>query len=156
MTLDLRDLNSIASQFVEALRKNIIDSGHSATGEMANSLKSIVKYDDRYLMIYLDTVEYFKYVNDGRSAGKFPPINKIKEWIKVKHILPTPIKGKLPTENQLAYLIGRKIALEGTKGTHSLEKTEQQFRLEEKVINELLNIFEKEIDKIIKEIYEVE
>ena len=31
--------------------------------------------------------------------------------------------GKLPTTKQLAYLIGRKIATEGTTGTHDLEKT---------------------------------
>lgn len=143
MTLELRDLNSIANQFAEALRQSF--STDSATGTLANNIRSIVKYDGRYFTLDLDTVDYFKYANDGRKAGKFPPLDDIKRWIRVKPILPTPIKGKLPTENQLAYLIGRKIALKGTKGNHLLEATEDSFQLEGKVYNALY----KEIDTIL-------
>lgn len=152
MTLELRDLNSIANQFAEALRQSF--STDSATGTLANNIRSIVKYDGRYFTLDLDTVDYFKYANDGRKAGKFPPLDDIKRWIRVKPILPTPIKGKLPTENQLAYLIGRKIALKGTKGNHLLEKTEDSFQIERKVFNALYDEIDKIIDKTIDdEIY---
>nr|CAI9751912.1 hypothetical protein ELOWGMBK_ELOWGMBK_CDS_0003 [Herelleviridae sp.]CAI9751926.1 hypothetical protein QGKEIAJE_QGKEIAJE_CDS_0003 [uncultured phage] len=152
MTLELRDLNSIANQFAEALRQSF--STDSATGTLANNIRSIVEFDGKYFTIALDTVDYFKYANDGRKAGKFPPLEDIKRWIRVKSILPTPIKGKLPTENQLAYLIGRKIALRGTQGSHLLEKTEGSFQIERKVINALYDEIDKVIDKIIDdEIY---
>ena len=152
MTLELRDLNSIANQFDEALRQSF--STDSATGTLANNIRSVIKYDGKYFTLDLDTVDYFKYANDGRKAGKFPPLEDIKRWIRVKSILPTPIKGKLPTENQLAYLIGRKIALRGTQGSHLLEKTESSFQIERKVINALYDEIDKVIDKIIDdEIY---
>jgi hypothetical protein len=153
MTLELRDLNSIANQFAEALR--VAFSTDSATGTLANNIRSVVKYDGKYFTLDLDTVDYFKYANDGRKAGKFPPLDDIKRWIKVKSILPTPLKnGKLPTENQLAYLIGRKIALRGTQGNHLLEKTEDSFQIEKKVINALYDEIDKIIDKSIDdEIY---
>ena len=152
MNLELRDLNSIANQFAEALRKSF--STDSATGTLANNIRSVIKYDGKYFTLDLDTVDYFKYANDGRKAGKFPPLEDIKRWIRVKSILPTPIKGKLPTENQLAYLIGRKIALRGTQGSHLLEKTEGSFQIERKVINALYDEIDKVIDKIIDdEIY---
>lgn len=152
MTLELRDLNSIANQFAEALRQSF--STDSATGTLANNIRSVIKYDGKYFTLDLDTVDYFKYANDGRKAGKFPPLEDIKRWIRVKSILPTPIKGKLPTENQLAYLIGRKIALRGTQGSHLLEKTESSFQIERKVINALYDEIDKVIDKIIDdEIY---
>lgn len=51
-----------------------------------------------------------------------PPINAIKQWVEVKPVIPRPMSnGKLPTVNQLVYLIARKIGLEGTIGKHLLQ-----------------------------------
>lgn len=51
-----------------------------------------------------------------------PPIKAIEKWIEVKPILPRPMSnGQLPTQKQLAYLIARKIGLEGTKGRGVLQ-----------------------------------
>lgn len=66
---------------------------------------------------------YWKYVEEGRGPGKFPPPDKIKNWIQVNHILPRPINGITPNENQLTFLISRKIAREGTKGKHALQQS---------------------------------
>ena len=50
------------------------------------------------------------YMVHGRGPGKFPPRNNIIEWIRQKNISFEGI-----TISSLAYLIARKIALEGTK-----------------------------------------
>lgn len=43
-----------------------------------------------------------------------PPISTIEKWIEVKPVLPRPMaNGKLPTNKQLAYLIARKISIDG-------------------------------------------
>lgn len=84
--------------------------------------------------------DYFKWAENGRGPGKFPPIEKIKEWIRIKPVLPRQINSKLPTENQLAYLISRKIALEGTKGNHLFEKTINEFDLIGKIYDAVANI----------------
>ena len=67
--------------------------------------------------------DYWYYVENGRKAGKWPPIQNILDWIKIKPVLPRPnAEGKLPTPQQLAFLIARKIGEEGTQGTQDLRK----------------------------------
>ena len=60
--------------------------------------------------------------------------------------MPTEINGKLPTEKQLAYLIGRKISEEGTEGTHDLANAQETIRRE----------FENKIQEAIKADYNEE
>ena len=60
--------------------------------------------------------DYYAFVEKGRkSGGKFPPLNVIEKWIQDKRIRPENRGGRLPTQKQLAFLIGRKIAEEGIK-----------------------------------------
>lgn len=97
----------------------------NASGNLFNSIQTrIVKGSDRY-DVYLDLNDYWIYVENGRKAGgKFPPLDKILEWIKVKPVLPRPDdNGKIPTENQLSFLIGRKIAREGIEPRPLLAET---------------------------------
>lgn len=153
--IETKSLKSVAEDFIKTLKRAFYADDKIASGKLINSLKDEIKYDGKYFSIELDSVKYFEYVNDGRRAGKFPPINDIKNWIRVKGILPTPdINGKIPTENQLAYLIGRKIALSGIRGTKTLERTERLYRLEDKVIEGLFEEFDKVVDKEIDKIYD--
>lgn len=113
-----RVLNEYAQGLVENYKAALGAESINASGELANSVKYII--DDKVkgrFEVKLELLEYWKYVEYGRKAGKMPPISAIKQWIEIKPILPRPMKnGKLPTTNQLAYLISRKIGLEGTKG----------------------------------------
>jgi hypothetical protein len=113
-----RVLNEYAQGLVENYKAALGAESINASGELANSVKYII--DDKTkgrFEVKLELLEYWKYVEYGRKAGKMPPISAIKKWIEIKPILPRPNKdGKLPTTNQLAYLIARKIGLEGTMG----------------------------------------
>lgn len=89
-----------------------------ASGELIGKLR----FNKWEMSLYLK--DYWYYVEHGRQPGKFPPVDKILEWIDIKPILPYPDKnGKLPTPNQLAYLIGRKIATEGIEAGNQLQET---------------------------------
>lgn len=113
-----RVLNEYAQGLVENYKAALGAESINASGELANSVKYVIdnKVKGRF-EVKLELLEYWKYVEYGRKAGKMPPISAIKQWIEVKPIIPRPMKnGKLPTINQLAYLISRKIGLEGTKG----------------------------------------
>ena len=56
----------------------------------------------------------------------WPPPSAILKWIMAKPVLPRPMKnGKLPTPQQLAFLIGRKIAVFGTEGIPDLTDSVQ-------------------------------
>lgn len=94
-----------------------------ATGTLVQSVRYEIQDGDSSFTVGLNLEEYWKYVEKGRGAGKFPPIDNIMKWIETKPVLPRPLKnGKLPTEKQLAFLIGRKIATEGTEGKNVLER----------------------------------
>jgi hypothetical protein len=54
-------------------------------------------------------IDYFYYLDHGRGPGKFPPVDKIRDWVSSK----LGITGK--EINSIAYLIGRKISNEGSE-----------------------------------------
>ena len=127
--------DAIANQY----KSNLEASGRRATGNLISSVNTKVTVNEQTFEIELQLEDYYYYVENGRGAGKFPPVDKILEWIRVKPILPYPdSRGKLPTENQLAYLIGRKIANEGFEGTKDLEHTMEEVDYET-IIEEALD-----------------
>lgn len=151
---DLSEIDLIAQEFANAYKKAIIDGGHNASGDLVNSVTYRTEYKDNWVYIHIDAKEYAKYLENG-TKPHFPPIEAIKKWIKVKPILPRPLKnGKLPTENQLAYLISRKISRVGTKATNLLTETSKVLnisdRLSKAIINELTKQFN---DENIKEFF---
>lgn len=135
-------LGNIMEEFLYDYMRNSVDGGHTATGNLALSGKYNITVMGNVYHISFSFADYFNWAENGRKPGKMPPIEKIKEWISVKPVLPQPMKnGKLPTENQLAYLIARKIGLKGTSGSHVYEQTLNQFNLTGKLYNALADKF---------------
>lgn len=66
------------------------------------------------IRLYITDPEELYYIEEGRGSGKFPPTPKIEDWVKRK------ITTDLPRVKELTFLIGRKIAEEGTEGKHIL------------------------------------
>lgn len=142
MNIEWRRLREVleryAEYFIELSRRELFQNNTNASGALTNSFRSKVIIDhDRY-EVWIELEDYWKYIEYGRKPGKFPPLNKIKEWIRVKPVHPHTMtltrvwytngrkRGEpktirnerkyqaLPTTDQLAYLIGRKIAEKGT------------------------------------------
>ena len=82
------------------------------------------------------------FMEEGRNAGKFPPIKAIENWIKVKNGLPAIFKEK---PKQFAFIIARKIAKEGIKVPNKYNKG----RVASMIIDDFL---EKDLDKMLSEI----
>lgn len=125
-----RVLEEFAIRFRNTYQDKLIKGDKVATGNLLNSVEYVIEKDDRSISVSLQLEDYYKYVEEGRKPGKFPPVDKILDWIKVKPIVPDERNGVLPTENQLAYLIGRKIAEEGIEGTHYLQQTQEELMTE--------------------------
>lgn len=141
-------LGQYAQAIADQYKTNLENSGRRATGQLISSVNTRVLVNGQIFEIELQLEDYYKYVEEGRGAGGFPPVNKILEWIKAKPILPYPdMNGKLPTENQLAYLIGRKIANEGFEGTHDLENTMEEVDyesiIEDAIAEDVLGCFDE-------------
>jgi hypothetical protein len=95
--------------------------------------------------------EYGTFVNDGRRPGKFPPRQKIEDWINKKGIKPKTLKsGKTPTLRQLGFLIGRSISRNGIQPVRFFDVID---KIEPKMTKEIeaayLKDLELELDKKI-------
>ena len=76
--------------------------------------------DQGAYLVTITLADYWKYVEDD-TKPHWPPVSAILEWIRVKPVIPRPdSRDRIPKPEQLAYLIGRKIAKEGTEGSHDL------------------------------------
>ena len=118
-------LEDLGKFLVEEYRDNLILNNKNASDELYNSVRYIIdgKTKGRF-EVNLELMDYWKYIENGRKAGKMPPIKAIEKWIEVKPVLPRPMaNGKLPTTKQLAYLISRKIGLEGIKPQPLLQQS---------------------------------
>ena len=123
MNIDLDRIKDIAQGVVEQYRKVLADEGINASSTLSNTAEVEVELNGNRLLVSLNLEHYWKYVEYGRRPGKFPPIDAIKGWIKVKPVVPDARTGKVPSEDQLAFLIARKISREGTPARHALNKT---------------------------------
>lgn len=106
----------------------LIRDGKIATGDLLNKVDFKIKHDGAVYEVGLNLADYWKYVEYGRKpGGKFPPPDVIRQWIQVKPVLPRPMEnGKLPTLNQLTFLISRSIAEKGIKPTNALGNTTKE------------------------------
>lgn len=113
-------LQEYAAAVKEAYRTNLIQSDRLASEALLNSVECEVRQDGTAIVVSVAVLDYWKYI-EYDTRPHWPPVDAIMRWIRVKPVLPRPMAdGSLPTERQLAYLIGRKIAREGTEGSHDL------------------------------------
>ena len=99
----------------------------NASRKLSDSTKHFVRVGDRAMTVGLRLEEYWKYIEYGRKPGKFPSPSAILKWIEVKPIIPRPdSRGRFPSPQSLAFLIGRKIKREGIEPTPLLETTAEQ------------------------------
>ena len=108
-------LNDFGKELADKYQRKLVNDDAVSSGKLLNSIKFIFKKNNTSFEISMEMAEYWKYVENGRKRGKFPPISAIREWVKVKPVMPRPYNGKLPTENQLAFLISRSIAKKGIR-----------------------------------------
>lgn len=113
-------LQGYAEALKEAYRQNLIQSDRLASEQLLNSVDCEVRQDGTAIVVSVAVLDYWKYV-EYDTRPHWPPPDALLRWIRVKPVLPRPMKdGRLPSERQLAYLIGRKISQVGTKGSHDL------------------------------------
>ena len=87
---------------------------------LINRVEVIVQKGSASISVALKLADYWKYVEFG-TRPHWPPKGAFIKWIEAKPILPHPDdNGRIPTPEQLDYLFRRKVAEEGTKGTHDL------------------------------------
>ena len=135
----------IALDAEKNLRSNKNGKDSNASGSLGESIKvTPVEFMGNNYSIEIRMLDYWQWVNDGRSKGKRPPISSIIQWIREKQLrlddggttkrgykrdgsLISSSKKKVVMGNKkvsileaVAYKIAAKIGKFGTKGTDFL------------------------------------
>ena len=146
-------VTEICSQIADIYRKKMDAADYNKQGELYN-FKWTTEWKDNLFEVNFDLPLYFHFAENGRRPGKFPPPDAILKWVQFKRLVPRPGRdGKVPSTNQLVYLISRKIATKGTEGKHLFEKTLDDPNLDniaDKLVELITAELEKEIEKYIE------
>lgn len=150
-----RVLETFASEFKNALQTRLLRDGTNASGTLVNSLKYEIESKNGNYDVYIVLEDYWKYVDEGReptkNGGNGQLLPKIKEWIRIKPVIPKMRDGRIPTIDQLAFLITRKIHREGYEGTHFFTDTKEDLipRFEQSIQYAIEEDFNNHIDKLL-------
>jgi len=97
----LYNTEKLVEQFNQSIRDDLSSKGIDNTQEAANSMR--IEVNERKNSVTSYGIFYMYYLDKGRAPGRFPPVDVITEWAVNKPVEISP------------YLIGRKIAREGTE-----------------------------------------
>ena len=128
-------LNDYKDVFQSKLQERLQKNNSNATYSLLNSIEMRVDVDGSEFVVKCSLLDYYKWVDKGsaphkkKGDGSFVPA--IRRWILVKPVRPYETNGKLPTVEQLTFLISRKIRLEGTKGTGFFTDTKKEMNNKE-------------------------
>lgn len=151
-THTLAVLQEYATAARERYKASLEQHGRKATGQLLSSVSTQMVVGDKTLAVDMDLDAVWKYV-EWDTKPHWPPPGTLLKWIQAKPILPTPnADGRIPTPQQLDFLIRRKIARDGTQGTHDLTDTISLLNkeYEEKIADALAEDFGEAVDVIIR------
>jgi hypothetical protein len=136
-------LDDVAQAYID----DQIKKGIFASGKSASEMRPVATETEGTLY----GSGYWYQLKHGRKPGKFPPIDMILEWIRVKQITPRDNKT---TERQLAFLFARKIAQKGTnifqKRSPAIDVDAKVKALTDKFLQDISRQFKGEITQSLK------
>ncbi len=118
-------LDDFTKDVAETYRGLLLRDGKNATGELISSIRPMTpELAGGAFECSLSLAPYWKYVENGRRPGKFPPMENILDWVKAKPQLTRPnrLDRKELAPKQLAFLVARKIAAKGIQPGNQLEE----------------------------------
>lgn len=120
-------VNGYVKGLSEIYRNLLIRDDKRSSGNLIGSIQPLgSEFQDSKITGSMSLASYWKYVEGGRRPGKWPPYDAILRWVTEKPVIPKAGKGgKIPTEKQLAFLIQRKIGLEGIKPGNQLAEAQR-------------------------------
>ena len=118
-------LDDFIKDVAETYKSLLLRDGKNATGELISSIRPMTpELVNGTFECSLSLAPHWKYVENGRRPGKFPPIDNILDWVKAKPQLvrPNRLDRKELAPRQLAFLVARKIAAKGIQPGNQLEE----------------------------------
>ncbi len=107
-------LEEYGNRFIQLAKDKMGMNKSYATGELADTMETVVEINDEYFKVSIKLQDYWYYVENG-TKPHFPPLQAIKEWVEVKGITPEERNGYTPSIEQLPYMIQKSIGKYGTE-----------------------------------------
>lgn len=114
--------------FIKTARRILEENGTNASGALSSNMDYEVEINDDEMKVGVWMEDYWYYIENGRSAGKRPPIPAIEQWIYIKPVEPREVDGKTPSVKSLAFAIANSIAENGTDPQPFFEKAKEETR----------------------------
>ena len=119
--------NDVRAGYIDQLKKHGHYTQHGPVpgykDRLIDNIETIVSVNGHSFTVSLKLNDYWIFVEED-TRPHWPPPDAIRRWVEIKPVIPRPdANGRIPSPASLAYLIGRKIAREGTTGTHDLQTT---------------------------------
>jgi len=141
-------LNRIGFELTSKTRKDLQSKGKNASASLTRSIKHRVIMKEGAITFEWSALNYWAFVDGGRKPGKFAPVSAIKKWIKDKGIVP---EGNT-TIDQLAFLINRKIAEKGIRGTDIFTKNIEKFIPKIQILEPLAQMIGDKLEKELQQL----
>lgn len=128
-------MTEVGKFLIEETHKEMDTRQRMASGESVQTLKEEVYSGG----IRILGVDYWKYINEGRTAGGMPPVDKIRAWMSDKQR-----RYGLTFSKGAEWAIAKNIAQKGAPANRSnLEITEK-----------VLQRVKPELDKLVKKYFD--
>lgn len=151
-------LRSIGGLTVQRLSQGLKENNSDASGELDDSINFNIKSSSKKIELDIVMLDYWGAVDEGRKAGKQPPIDKIKEWLTYPNVRDKMRFGQNDSaftdseRNSLAYLIARKIGKQGTKGTNFATNVFESSLITKELPEVLLDAITEDADAILADL----
>lgn len=132
-------LSSIGQLVATEYKDKLMAGDVIASGKLYNSVGYKVEVGLTGITLKFVAADYYINVENGRVAGKFPPINAIQKWM---------VSRGLPNDDNIAYVIARSIERNGIRPRPYLQQSTAD------LINfkdEIEDAFKRDIEDMIKE-----
>lgn len=117
--------------------------------ELRSTAEYVLEVGGMTLSVSLNVAAYWRNVEEGTKPHVVDQ-EKLAEWVRVKPVVPyAQANGRVPSVQRLAYLIQRKIAREGTVGSHDMARaiaaTDEalELRIEQALATDLAEHFDE-------------
>lgn len=134
----MKEFISIADNYIKVLTNELSRLGKKSTGLLIRSLKSNIIENTKEIKIQIISEDYLDYIDKGRKPGSYPPIQKLKQWARIKGL-----------REEAAWGIATNIYKFGIKPTNIYSLVEQKTKLTTK--DTLESIYAEKIKNEIKE-----
>ena len=142
--------------YASRLSESLTSKGAVASGSLGESIEVVVSQRRGVFDGRVEMNDYWEFVDQGRPAGRQPPIDSIIQWLKYPAVQDRITFGRedrfnIASITAIAYNIAKKIGEKGTKGNgFATEVGESGIDkdIEDLISNAIENDLENTIDQI--------